>query len=395
MGWLPIFEQSNLPKHWQADFEREWVFTSYQRARTVAGFLLAYSFLIPLLLVLSNFINSNTVMLVIDGVFFGIAVSSILVLSGGRLTKIEDVLPKHATLVKLQTITFFIMVDITFFSIWLRTGFNAPYLIGIYVFMSFFYYPSRLNLLLYVVNFIFYLLVVTIITQPFDNQFMAYLSGSLATITSMVIAYTFFRARVQDFLDKRTIAEQTGLLQQANAQLLRLATLDGLTQIPNRRRFNDYLSEVMLQPSNLAVVMCDVDHFKRYNDHYGHQMGDECLKQVAATLEQTLQQRWPAAQGLAARYGGEEFVLVLLDIELHQAQAEAEAFRQAIAALDIPHQRSEHGRITLSLGVAWQQTASNGQSYSIPALLRAADEALYAAKSAGRNQVMLYQEPKP
>jgi diguanylate cyclase (GGDEF)-like protein len=386
MRWLPIFEQSNLPKHWQADFEREWVFVSYQRARMIAGFLLGYSLFIPLLLLFSNFLSSNTAVLIIDGIFFGTAISSILVLRGGKLTKVEDILPKHAMLVKLQAITFFIMVDITFFSIWLRTGFNAPYLVGIYVFMSFFYYPSRLNLLLYVVNFIFYLLVITLITQPFENRFMAYLSGSLSTITAMIIAYTFFRARVRDFLDKRLIAEQTLLLRQANAQLTRLATLDGLTQIPNRRRFDDYLQEIWARPSKLAFIMCDVDHFKRYNDHYGHRAGDECLKQVANALEQTVQQHW--SQGLAARYGGEEFVLVLLDIDLAQAQAIAEASRQAIVRLNIAHERSEHRQVTLSLGLAWQNRQPQ-QPDQAQALLQAADAALYAAKAAGRNQVIV------
>jgi len=180
---------------------------------------------------------------------------------------------------------------------------------------------------------------------------------------------------------------RTAELQAANSQLETLSTTDGLTGLANRRRFDKYWAEewqrALRQATPLAVIMMDVDHFKTYNDHYGHQQGDECLRRVGEVLRTTVRR----AGELAARYGGEEFVVVMPGASLTQAQETAESILAAIRAEQMPHASSPVASVvTISLGVAagTPSTAGNRER-----LLKEADVALYDAKNQGRNRVVL------
>jgi diguanylate cyclase (GGDEF)-like protein len=130
----------------------------------------------------------------------------------------------------------------------------------------------------------------------------------------------------------------------------------------------------------LALVMIDVDHFKLFNDRYGHQVGDECLKVVAAQVGKAA----PRATDLAARYGGEEFVIVLGETDTDGAKWIANRLRQQVSAMNIPHYATESRHVTISCGVA--SVIPDGNS-SLETLLKSADFALYRAKEAGRDQV--------
>jgi diguanylate cyclase (GGDEF)-like protein len=185
------------------------------------------------------------------------------------------------------------------------------------------------------------------------------------------------------------IAERTEALEQANRELERLATTDSLTQVANRRRFDDYLqqqwSHTSRSQSPLSLILCDVDYFKRYNDHYGHQLGDECLKQVAQAIRDALQR----STDLAARYGGEEFGIILPYSDLNGAMLVAEAIQTKIQELQCPHSRSEvSSYITVSMGIA---SLTPERSLSPKTLLKAADAALYQAKTQGRNRYAIGQ----
>lgn len=166
------------------------------------------------------------------------------------------------------------------------------------------------------------------------------------------------------------------------------ALTDMLTGLANRRNMDEVLSvEVSRAQRNecaLAFVLMDIDHFKDYNDCYGHQAGDDVLRKVGATLGGLV--RCPP--DLAARYGGEEFALVLPNADLDCAQQIAERARQAIADLQIPHCRSSvAGHVTASFGVV---AVPGGAGASDPShLIQQADEALYKAKETGRNRVCL------
>lgn len=181
----------------------------------------------------------------------------------------------------------------------------------------------------------------------------------------------------------RKVQEQALALEQANQELLRLANLDGLTGVANRRRFDEYLEKewrrLAREQEYLSLILCDIDYFKNYNDCYGHQAGDDCLKQVAQTISSIIQR--PA--DLVARYGGEEFALILPNTPPEGAIHVAESIRFDVRRLEIVHGASKIGpHVTLSLGVGSQIPNHELQS-SI--LITVADKALYRAKDKGRD----------
>ena len=185
-------------------------------------------------------------------------------------------------------------------------------------------------------------------------------------------------ARLED-----KVRQRTAELQEANRRLSTLSTTDSLTGLANRRKFDEVWhtewQRSVRKGMPLAVIMLDVDFFKRYNDHCGHQAGDACLQQVAHILAAGVQR----AGELVARYGGEEFVLVLPGARLGDAQASAERIRAAVQAAAIAHPASPLGPcVTVSVGFA-ADTPRLGEDPE--QLLRAADAALYQAKAQGRN----------
>ena len=173
-------------------------------------------------------------------------------------------------------------------------------------------------------------------------------------------------------------------LEEKNRQLQLLSSLDGLTGIPNRRQFDEMLgiewNRMARERLPLSLVILDVDHFKLYNDRYGHLAGDSCLRRVATALAGLL--RRPA--DMVARYGGEEFAAILPGTGLEGAQVVAESMRQAVANLGIEHQDSPvHSVVTVSLGLS----AVVPLPGCAPAdLLQAADHGLYQAKQEGRDR---------
>jgi diguanylate cyclase (GGDEF)-like protein len=173
-------------------------------------------------------------------------------------------------------------------------------------------------------------------------------------------------------------------LQAANQELERLASLDGLTQVANRRSFDHRLEmewrRLSRDHSPLSLVLCDVDHFKHYNDYYGHQAGDTCLQQIARAIEQCTQR----TADLVARYGGEEFAVVLPHTDLEGAQHIASMIQQRIAALQLTHARHPSSPVvTLSMGIA---SICPKPELEPSELVAAADRALYEAKHHGRDR---------
>ncbi|MBF0142496.1 MAG: diguanylate cyclase [Magnetococcales bacterium] len=187
------------------------------------------------------------------------------------------------------------------------------------------------------------------------------------------------RAREMELL------EVTQKLAEANRVLERMAYLDGLTGIANRRYFEEFMGKEWRRAArsegSVALILLDVDHFKLYNDTYGHQDGDDCLKRVARCLEQTLKR--PGDH--AVRYGGEEFAIILPQVDVDGAVKVAENLRAAVAALGLEHAASPVcGHVTVSLGLAF---ARPSRENSPGMLLTAADRALYQAKKEGRDRV--------
>jgi diguanylate cyclase (GGDEF)-like protein len=188
----------------------------------------------------------------------------------------------------------------------------------------------------------------------------------------------------------QTIVEHGDVLdiqwQQQITQSTQLANSDSLTQVANRRRFDEYFAlqwqSMQSAQAPLALVLCDIDFFKQYNDTYGHLAGDECLKQVAQTLSSALLRQ----SDLLARFGGEEFVAVLPQTNPLQALMIAQRMQAAINHLNIPHTGSQtHTYLTVSMGIAGTIPSSHRSAQH---LLDSADRQLYLAKQHGRNQIV-------
>ncbi|GGB82720.1 deoxyribonuclease [Marinobacterium zhoushanense] len=181
------------------------------------------------------------------------------------------------------------------------------------------------------------------------------------------------------------INKKNSELETLNESLRSLALMDGLTGIANRRHFDDVIDKEWRrcerEQAPLALMMIDIDHFKDFNDHYGHLRGDDSLKLIANTISQELSR----GGDLVARYGGEEFVCLVPKCDLDAANAKAESIRLAIAALDIPHEHSSASpHVTISIGLAVEIPTSDDAPASLTAL---ADKCLYRAKQQGRNRV--------
>ncbi|WP_018871952.1 diguanylate cyclase [Thioalkalivibrio sp. ALJ16] len=169
---------------------------------------------------------------------------------------------------------------------------------------------------------------------------------------------------------------------QVELELARQARVDGLTGLANRREFDSQLERecAARRERSLSLLMIDLDHFKPYNDAFGHQAGDDCLRAVADVMRSILNR----PSDLGARYGGEEFACILADTDAEGGLQVAEHIREAVYALNLGHPERAEGRVTISIGVCSVHTRWPVEPR---ALLRRADEALYRAKRAGRNRV--------
>lgn len=190
---------------------------------------------------------------------------------------------------------------------------------------------------------------------------------------------------VRDITDRKLMEIA---LQEANLKLELMANSDGLTQIANRRRFDDYLAlewqRHQREQNPISLIMIDIDYFKRYNDSNGHQGGDECLFRVAQAIAKVPQRQ----TDLVARYGGEEFAVILINTDTEGALKVSEDIKAAIADLAIPHENSAISDcLTLSIGIA---SLTPSVDISVKKLIEYADQSLYNAKKQGRNRAIIY-----
>jgi len=181
------------------------------------------------------------------------------------------------------------------------------------------------------------------------------------------------------------VHERTALLEEANRRLQEISLKDGLTNVANRRRFDQYMEteckRMRRSKRPISLLLCDIDYFKQYNDTYGHQMGDECLIKIAQTLNGETRR----ASDIVGRYGGEEFGVVLPNTPKVGAVILANKLRLAISDLKILHESSTVNKyVTISIGAA---TINPVDENAPKTLIKKADTALYEAKNKGRNRV--------
>ncbi|HEX5356866.1 MAG TPA: GGDEF domain-containing protein [Aquabacterium sp.] len=215
----------------------------------------------------------------------------------------------------------------------------------------------------------------------------------LALLVAIIAVYTLAMNYRFELEERRRFVWQLraqALHQELSASQARLDELsrhDPLTGVPNRRHVDAYLTQQWAHlreaHGDLALLLMDVDHFKAYNDRYGHPAGDQCLKHVAQVLQRSV----PASQGCVARWGGEEFIVVLPGAQLHSAMKMAQGLCAAVRELGLRHEGSATcGSVTISLGVAVVRPALTSSVDSIDSLIAQADAALYRAKAGGRNR---------
>lgn len=199
------------------------------------------------------------------------------------------------------------------------------------------------------------------------------------------------KAREKELMEiTRLLDESNKQLQEANEHLEAVASVDGLTGVANRRYFDDYASKEWRRAQRIAipvsVIMMDLDYFKLYNDTYGHQQGDECLKQFASVLKDVFKR----PSDLPARYGGEEFIAILPDTDIKGAMTLARNMQARVTELEIAHEKSQTGSlVTCSMGVA---SSVPGHGSTHLELIACADRALYEAKARGRNRIIVYND---
>jgi two-component system, chemotaxis family, response regulator WspR len=216
------------------------------------------------------------------------------------------------------------------------------------------------------------------------NDYLVKLPDRVELLARLRYHSSAYLSRLERDAAFRALRESERRLAEANLQLKRLAELDGLTGIANRRRFDEILDlewhRAQRHQRPLSLLLCDVDYFKLYNDTHGHLAGDQCLKQIAAILGRST--RRPA--DLAARYGGEEFALILPETDIDGAMAVAEACRTAVETQRIPnHAVMPAGIVTMSIGAASIVPVAGTRFHD---LIDRADRSLYEAKARGRNQ---------
>ncbi|MEM7020347.1 MAG: diguanylate cyclase [Pseudomonadota bacterium] len=197
---------------------------------------------------------------------------------------------------------------------------------------------------------------------------------------------------------EQQVTERTEALAQANKTLEKLSNEDGLTGLYNRRYFDESLEREWLRlqrsRASISLIMCDIDHFKEFNDTYGHQAGDTCLQQVAQVIRANAKRPYD----VAARYGGEEFGIILPQTSIRDAQRIAEDIQKEIRLLAVPHQNSPiRQTVSMSFGVA---SLIPNHSSSSKHLVAIADAALYRSKKQGRDRVSVKvaegeKRPKP
>jgi diguanylate cyclase (GGDEF)-like protein len=207
----------------------------------------------------------------------------------------------------------------------------------------------------------------------------------LNQLTTLIFVVGSFLGLIISLLLDKTIRDNQRI-RAATQELERLANLDGLTQIANRRTFEAHLQQewarAMRDKNSLTLILCDVDHFRAYNETYGHQAGDDCLRQLALVLDRTAKR----PGDLAARYGGEEFAIVLPNTNRSGGVVVAQSIQESVSHLPLPQPQPDHATpISVSLGVA---TVVPSQELSSAMLIELSDRALYLAKERGRNQIV-------
>ncbi len=386
-----------IPPDWRQDFIREVTFRNYARSKVLVWFtfLLAAGIFGGSILISKRFplleISPDGFILWLQFLLVISSVTFLYLSSINDAFTVPELQTRHEKLWYAYGIALLLYANVMFLINWLQTGFVTAYIIGIFIFAVFFYYPTNFSFLLFALNALFYFLCISFIDTGDINTKSIYLthawiSGIIVTGAAWLFNRLLLDTQLRDFRNRKKIEQQARELRHANDQLQRLAMIDGLTQVSNRRFFDERLDQEWRRLARsgepLSLILCDVDYFKKYNDTYGHLAGDACLQQVAKALQLAVKR--PA--DVVARYGGEEFVIILPETGAAGALHVADQILRQVSSLRIPHRSSDIAdHVTVSVGVATTIPSID----MVPSqLVQKADESLYNAKQNGRNRVI-------
>ena len=243
------------------------------------------------------------------------------------------------------------------------------------------------TLTLFVGNHILFLSLFTTFQPGPTNNWGNYTNTTVLVAISIIISLSQYRNRREIYLTQDTLLQRNKEIERMNQELWSVASTDALTCLNNRRFWDETIPSVwadgVKKALPVSLIMLDIDDFKKYNDRYGHQAGDRCLKSIARVLTGFSEQEdlW------LIRYGGEEFLALLIGADASRADALAEKIRQGVQDLRLPHDDSTSGVVTISGGV---YTSVPAESVKPEDFLRKADLALYRAKTGGKNRIVHY-----
>ncbi|HVY06273.1 MAG TPA: GGDEF domain-containing protein [Burkholderiales bacterium] len=375
-----MFRGLRFPARIEAAFERE---TGGARARFLfaAGMvaLLVYNvFLITDQMMIADVFG--TALFVRLALFTPIAIMILLIVRGQPSPFLRESLEAALTVLASVSVMYLYVISDSPKANYYQPGLALVLIYGnVVVRLRFFFavVASLLTILAYVA------LVVIFGTLPHDvcTVYVTYLVAT--AVFTLIANYAIERDQRLEYLVSLRERCRHVALAAVNFRLNELSHRDPLTGISNRRALDEYLQKIARRARReaVAIVMIDIDHFKLFNDRYGHQLGDECLKNVAHAIRDSLNR----SGDMVARIGGEEFVVVLPGADVSAAATKADAIRQCVADLGILHEMSPvFRRVTISAGVAVMRPSTTVDANTI---LRVADTALYRAKSSGRNRV--------
>lgn len=391
-GWLMAQKDAwllTVPPEDRVHFQQQLTYTNITRLRTVAWLLImAMLVLIATQLAYISEVESLQILarapqlLVLRLLLITIA-ATFLVLAGQPQSQ-GSITPGHSWYARA-----FILASLICFALLagiiesITSGIASSYLLAVIIIAAFIHLSLKESLLVFSIAWATISATIWWLQSDWLVAYSAFLNCTFVTVMALIIARVNYAVRVKDYLNLKLIKRQKEELAQSNDMLRRMSYLDALTDIPNRRYFDEYISREWNRAGRdkrpLTLLMIDVDKFKLFNDTYGHQAGDRCLTQVAKTLSRVLRR----TGDFVARYGGEEFVVVLSGTDHSGAGQVAERMRRAVAGLNILHPKAQSGRLTVSIGMA---TRMPGEHNQLEQLIAEADSGLYRAKRDGGNK---------
>lgn len=374
--WFPV-----IPEEDKEDFQNNLVYINIFRLRLVTWPLIAVQFLISPIVARTAYLGIVfQIILILTLLVF--QATSALPSSSKELTPYHKFYDRYLLLLILLIYTVNTGAYIAFSA---SVQFIPP-VMGIMIAMfssaAFLYIPLPRSILMYSLTSVilialswYYMLPSIALANTINLTFL--------TILSIIMSRMVYVMHFQNYYKEKLIGQQKDSLIKANNMLYAMSYIDPLTDIPNRRYFDEILkrewSRAAREQNQLALIMIDVDLFKEYNDHFGHQAGDDCLRRIAKALSKTVNR----PGDIVARYGGEEFAVILPNTNTSGARQIAENIFRAIRNLQIRHPSSPYKILTISLGFSSRKPQNEKK---VTALLSAADSALYQAKKSGRNR---------